>query len=439
MLIRKAALLIAATILALSSLTAMALPGNNSAAYRVVDTGQTKCYDNARVITPPAQGQAFYGQDAQFTANQASYTLSADGLTVYDNTTGLSWQASPDTNGDGKLTSSDKLTWAEAEARPAALNRAKYGGRADWRLPTIKELYSLINFTGTDPSGPNVTTTSALTPFINTKYFRFAYGDTNSGERLIDSQYASATVFALNPAETGTAKVFGVNFADGRIKGYDLRMPGGGQKTFFVQCVAGNAAYGKNDFLANANGTITDRATGLMWSKSDSGTGMTWQAALAWAEMKNAANYLGHNDWRLPSAKELQSIVDYSNAPDYNGRPAIDTSYFNTTSIVNENGDADFPYYWTSTTHAAYSAQGQMGGRAVYVAFGRALGWPNGGWVDVHGAGAQRSDPKVAPPYSFAQVKIVSRGGTSYSGYSFGPQGDALRGLNFVRLVRDAN
>ncbi|MBF0320332.1 MAG: hypothetical protein HQL01_11080 [Nitrospirae bacterium] len=72
------------------------------------------------------------------------------------------------------------------------------------------------------------------------------------------------------------------------------------------------------------------------------------------------------------------------------------------------------------------------------MAFGRALGWPNNSWIDVHGAGAQRSDPKAAPPYPYAAVKVVSKGGVSYTGYSFGPQGDALRGLNFVRLVRDA-
>lgn len=406
--------------------------------YSVVDTGQQKCYDNSKAITPPTSGHAFYGQDSQFQGNQASYTISADGLTVNDAKTGLTWQRSPNTNG-GTLGTSDKLSWAEAEARPAALNAVKYGGYSDWRLPSIKELYSLINFTGTDPSGYRDTDTSVLTPFIDTSYFRFAYGDPSSGERIIDSQYSSATVFALNPAQTGTPKIFGVNFADGRIKGYDLRMPDGGQKRFFVQCVRGNASYGKNDFLDNKDGTITDRATGLMWSKGDSGTGMNWQNALSWVQSRNSANYMGHNDWRLPNAKELQSLVDYENAPDYNGKPAIDTTYFHSTSIVNENGDSDYPYYWTSTTHAGYTPDDNRlaGDRAVYIAFGRALGWPNGGWTDVHGAGAQRSDPKIAPPYSYAAVKVVKKGGVSYTGYSFGPQGDALRGLNFVRLVRD--
>ena len=41
--------------------------------------------------------------------------------------------------------------------------------------PTIKELYSLMNFSGTDPMGNS---TSGATPFIATDTFEFGYGDT---------------------------------------------------------------------------------------------------------------------------------------------------------------------------------------------------------------------------------------------------------------------
>jgi PKD repeat protein len=395
-------------------------------AYVVVDTGQTRCYNETTTITAPSAGQPFCGQDAQCSGIQPSYTLSADGLTVCDNNTGLTWQRSPDTTGDGIINASDKLTWAQAQARPATLNAAHFGGYSDWRLPAIKELYSLMDFRGTDPSGLSGTDTSGLTPFINTNYFKFAYGDTSAGERIIDSQYASSTLYVAPDYMGEGGKLFGVNFADGRIKGYGLK-PAGSDKTFFVQCVRGNPSYGLNLFMDNGDLTISDKASGLMWARNDGGTGMNWSNALAWVQARNAARYLGYSDWRLPNAKELQSIVDYTRSPDTTASAAIDP-VFTCTQITNEKGQADYPWYWSGTTHAQYNGSGASG---PYVCFGRALGYMNSSWVDVHGAGCQRSDPKGGSLSSYTY--------TPYGYYnSVAPHGDAIRLYNYVRLVRTA-
>ena len=66
--------------------------------------------------------------------------------------------------------------------------------------------------------------------------------------------------------------VFGVNFADGRIKGYGTTMMGQAKK-FNYLLVRGNTTYGQNSFTNNSNGTITDAATGLMWMQDDSEAG----------------------------------------------------------------------------------------------------------------------------------------------------------------------
>jgi hypothetical protein len=349
---------------------------------------------------------------------QPSYEPALDELTVTDLVTGLTWTQSPDLDGNGIIDISDKLTWEDARNYPDVLNGESFAGFDDWRLPSIKELYSLILFSGVEvePTGP---LPAGPIPFIDTNYFGFAYGDTSAGERVIDAQFVSSTRY-VSTTMGGNETIFGVNFADGRIKGYPIAVQGQTGKLFLVLCVRGNSSYGTNEFHDNGDGTVSDRATGLEWAQADSGQSLDWQQALAWAQARNAEEYLGHSDWRLPNAKELQSLVDYTRSPDTTSSAAI-APLFSCTQITNEAGEVDYPYYWSSTTHVSATPRGA--GFAVYVSFGRAMGFMNGTWLDVHGAGAQRSDPKEGDPSLFPQGS--------------GPQGDAIRIYNYVRLVRD--
>lgn len=380
--------------------------------YPIVGTNQTLSFNNREIISNVYDGASFYGQNSNYLGNIPSYTDNGDG-TVTDNVTGLMWSKSPDLNGDGIINNDDKISLEESEQ---FIKEFALAGYTDWRIPTIKELYSLIDFSGIDISSYSGTSTEGLTPFIDTRFFDFGYGDLAADERLIDAQMLTTTIYTSTTMENAKT-LFGVNFADGRIKGYGLTSPKG-EKKFYAYFVRGNADYGKNDFVETDNGTIVDRATGLMWMKNDSGKGMTWQEALEYAENYN---YSGYDDWRLPSVKELQSIVDYDRSPDFTSSAAI-SPLFNCTQIINEAGQKDYPAYWSSTTHQRYASD-RVGINACYVCFGRAMGYM-GRWIDVHGAGAQRSDPKNGNPNGYPN--------------GFGPQGDAIRIYNYVRLVRNA-
>ncbi|MCG8476402.1 MAG: DUF1566 domain-containing protein [Cytophagales bacterium] len=377
--------------------------------YPIVGTGQITFYDNAAVIGQQAAGDDFYGQNANYPGNAPQYHDNSDG-TVTDLVTGLMWAKTSDLNLDGEINVSDKKTYSEAVAGAQDFSVAGY---SDWRLPTIKELYSLILFSGRDPMVEG-NSAEGLKPFIDTDYFDFGYGDLNAGERIIDAQFASTNIYVDGEM------MFGVNFADGRIKGYGLRRPNmPGEKTFYVLYVRGNSTYGLNNFADNGDGTVTDSSTGLMWMKEDSGEGVMWQEALRLAEGKEFA---GYSDWRLPDVKELQSIVDYTRSPGTTQSAAIDP-LFSCTPITNEAGERDYAFYWSSTTHVG-DGEHRSGNSAAYVSFGRCMGNMNQ-WVDVHGAGAQRSDPKSGDP--------------SLHEDGLGPQGDAIRIYNYVRLVRDAD
>ncbi|MEI6502052.1 MAG: DUF1566 domain-containing protein [Armatimonadota bacterium] len=142
--------------------------------YVIVDTGQTRCTDEYGRTNTPLPGQPFYGQDAQYSGPQPAYRDNRDG-TVSDLNTGLMWVQARGA----------KVTWETARAGAAD---CRVGGHTDWRMPTIKELYSLINFDG----GSHFSAASSV-PYLEVRVFEFAYGDEAHGERLIDCQDWSAT------------------------------------------------------------------------------------------------------------------------------------------------------------------------------------------------------------------------------------------------------
>lgn len=349
--------------------------------YLMVASGQTTTYDaDGDVISGVAQGDALYGQDAHYLKGETmSYQDNGDS-TVTDLNTGLMWQMIP---------SSDDYKWQEAVDYCGGL---VLGGYDDWRMPSCKELYSISDF-------------GLGWPYLNTTFFHLA-----SGHVTKDEQFWSSNYYVGTTVEGGQNAAFGVNHVTGHIKAYAANSSGpiGGK---YVRAVCGGD-YGVNEFIANGDGTITDNSTHLMWSQDDNGEGIDWTTALAYAE---ASELAGHTDWRLPNVKELQGIVDYNYSPSATDAakvgPAINP-LFACTPIVNEAGDDDYGYYWTSTS-ANYTS-GEPYYYAWYVAFGRAV---NGEGLDFHGAGGVRFD-------------------TKYEGGALGEGGE--RYYNYVFLVRDA-
>jgi len=335
-----------------------------AASVPVPDTGQITCYDNTGiVITCPSPGQPFYGQDGSFSINSPSYTkLDGSGnalpvtatawVMVKDNVTGLIWEGK--TNKDGKENfkdphdSDNKYFWydsnpetnggnagtpregTDSEDFLKTLNDAKYGGYSDWRLPTIKELSYIVNYSVASP-GPTIYTSY----FINTQ----------------PSKYWSATTSAHT-----TTYAWGMDFSSSDdFDDYKLN----GNSSYYVRAVRGRQS-GSDDasivtggYMDNGNGTVTDTYTSLIWQQAGSLDTKTWQQALEYCEELNLGN---HTDWRLPTTKELRSLVDYSHYTQ--NFPSINADVFPNT-VLN--------YYWTGTTKASQD----LTSRAWYVGFSK--------------------------------------------------------------------
>jgi hypothetical protein len=112
-------------------------------------------------------------------------------------------------------------------------------------------------------------------------------------------------------------------------------------------------------FTDNADGTVTDLVTGLMWKQCEQGTdgtdcfgatdatGFTWQAALQAPAILNAGGgFAGHTDWRLPNVKELASIVETNCSG-----PAQNLTFFPKapSTVTTGAGTSISRYVWTSS------------------------------------------------------------------------------------------
>ena len=373
---------------------------------KLPDTGQSNVYDtNGKLVENIDSTSPYYGADATITGNTLKYNDNGDG-TITDLNTGLTWQQTPNFK---------RMSFDEAKEYCQNL---EVGGYDDWRLPTIKELYSLAKFDGEIiPGGES-------TPYIDTDYFDFKY------DRLIFAgQYFSSTVYVKNGVQNydkhGSLQgVFGFNFADGHIKSYETGYWFDGTKITkadnvmlpgcYVRAVRSSTTLYDMNYTDNGDSTVTDKSTGLMWAQNDSVERMDWLEALAYA---NKSKLAGYSDWRLPNVKELQSLVDYEKK----SFPAINTDFFNMTAESFETAD-DRAYFWTSTT------QGDFKNTACYVSFGQAWSKKNSKatkYYDWHGAGAQRSDPKTGDPSDYELASEMAS--------------DYISIKNYVRLVRDVD
>lgn len=232
------------------------------------------------VIPQPAKDYPPY---APVTAiSPPTYAVGTD--TVTDSVTDLVWQKTDD---------NVLYSWDEAWYECQHLNHA---GETDWRLPSISELFSIVDYEKYSPA------------------IKASFPSTNAAE------FWSATT-----AASDSRKALYVNFFSGRISSASE------VGSYYIRCVRRLSIYAKN-YRNNSDGTVKDLATGLTWQRVDDNNDRGWTAATIYCDELNLG---GEQNWRLPTVKELRSIVD-----DSIHNPAIDNSSFPGTNPT---------YYWSAT------------------------------------------------------------------------------------------
>lgn len=275
--------------------------------FKFSDSGQKKCYtDEGSIIKPPKKGERFFGQDGSYTINPLSFSKLGKGM-VKDNNTGLVWELKSNDPRDVNYIG-DAYTWEEAFSYIKELNKKGFGGFRDWRLPNREELRSIVDYAGPIPA-----TDMKMFPDCQPAFY-----------------------WSKDPNVKEPVFAWGVYFAYGcaicylKTSYYPVRAVRGGYSPDF-----GNAQ--KYAFKDNGDGTVSDLNAGLMWKK-DEGPELNWEEAMKYCQELNLG---GHSDWRLPTIREIGTLLDLS----FKDGCWFHKEFFPGTKT------APLGFYWSSTTY----------------------------------------------------------------------------------------
>jgi len=165
-----------------------------------------------------------------------------------------------------------------------------------------------------------------------------------------------------------------------------------------------------SEFTFNGDGTVTHLRTGLMWKQclegqngaNCEGTPATFNFSPALEHAKSASS-AGHKDWRLPSIRELASIIETACA-----KPAINPEVF--------PSNPEEISIWSNTLYSPSISNGTGGVYTIWFSRGQsfASGTLNIPGVDESGLRLVRDqkaqDPKTLPPESVKLCNAISDG-----------------------------
>jgi len=263
------------------------------------------------------------------------YEISSNGKLIYDHTSGIIWQRSG---------SDKRIRYPKSEMYVDSLNKINFSGYNKWRLPTLKEAMTLLEYEAYSSIPLTARYIDSIFPkkkyrILTSNNLHNIFYNSSSKSKSWYIDFSTGTCRKESTSEYIRVACLAKDFFKQNSMFKNISSFRKFRKTANLNLPLDSVAtmLKANDFFCTKKGAITginnlegkgfpnkfikrqgekviqDEASGLIWQQSVSSSQLEFYEANLYIEQLNKDNFDGYSDWRLPTLEEVFTLVENKN------------------------------------------------------------------------------------------------------------------------------